>query len=330
MGTPYAFSRGDLPGGEWALWLSGDSWTVVVSQGLLIVLLLLLPTGRLASPAWRKVAWVAVAWLLVTALATAFAAGPLDDILGLRISNPAGLPEPLGWLLAALAPPFRLSAVLLLAVSVASLVSRFRRAQSIERQQLKWLAMAALIFTLVVGATLVGMATIGNEPSSGNEAFIPFLIAGTLSPVLLPAAVGAAIFRYRLFEIDRIISRTVSYLSVVALSGSVFFVSVTALTLVLPSENELAVATSTLGAAALFSPIRRGVKMRVDRRFNRTRYDAERVYQDFVDGLRERVDLDVVVAGWLGVVQETLQPSSAAAWIRPTGAAQLVQAHLNG
>jgi len=134
--------------------------------------------------------------------------------------------------------------------------------------------------------------------------------------VALPVSIGVAVLRYHLYEIDRIVSRTVSYAVVVGVLAVVFFGVVTVLTSLLPAESDLAVAGSTLAVAALFNPVRRRVQAWVDRRFNRSRYDAQKVMDAFSGSLRDRVDPDGVVEGWVGAVSETMQPTTVGVWIR--------------
>jgi hypothetical protein len=134
--------------------------------------------------------------------------------------------------------------------------------------------------------------------------------------VSFPLWFGVAVLRYRLFEIDRIISRTVAYTLVVALLAATFAAAVTVLTSLLPAGSDLRVAASTLVVAALFNPVRRRVQAMVDRRFNRSHYDAMRVGSQFAEVVRDEVDLDRIVSGWLGVVSGTLQPVTASIWIR--------------
>jgi hypothetical protein len=140
-----------------------------------------------------------------------------------------------------------------------------------------------------------------------------------VSMLAIPIAATLAILRYRLFEIDRIISRTVSYAIVIVLLAMVYAVGLTALTSLLDTNSPLAVAGSTLAAAALFNPLRRRVQRGVDHRFNRTRYDAERVMDGFTGTLRDEVDPDWVVTGWVSVVNDTMHPASAGVWVRQGG-----------
>jgi hypothetical protein len=132
----------------------------------------------------------------------------------------------------------------------------------------------------------------------------------------IPLAILLAVLRYRLYEIDRIISRTVTYVSVIALLGGVYLAGLTAMTTILPAESPLAVAGSTLAVAALFNPVRRRIQAWVDRRFSRSRYDAQKVMDRFAGSLQDRVDSEGLVNGWVGVVSETMQPASVSVWVR--------------
>jgi hypothetical protein len=170
---------------------------------------------------------------------------------------------------------------------------------------MKWLVLAFAVFLVGVIAEFGGF-----QYSLVATVFLP---AGLF---LIPVAIFVAVTRYRLYEIDRILSRTVTYAVVIALLAAVYFGAIAALTAFLPSDSPLAVAASTLAAAALFSPIRRRVQSWVDRHFNRSRYDAQRVMADFSDSLRMDVDQDYLVDGWVGVVSETMYPSSAGVWVR--------------
>ena len=311
--------EGGVAGGDWALWLSGDSWTIVLSQGLLVLLMLVFPTGTLASPQWRPIARSVAGWTLITALTTAVAAGPLDDFLGLGIANPAAAPAPIGPLFAAIAGPLRAVGLVWFAAAAVSLVLRFRRSHGIERQQIKWIALASVVTVVGISATLVLLNSAGPDGSGANEWLLPLTIVGTLSPVLLPIAIGIAVLRYRLYDIDRIISRTVSYALLTAVLVSVYGVSVLVLgPLLRPlvGSSDLVVAASTLAIAALFSPARRRIQNLVDRRFNRARYDANRTVEEFRNHLRGDVQLGTLQSDLAGLVGSTLQPSSISVWLR--------------
>ncbi len=217
------------------------------------------------------------------------------------------MPNPeFGWLggpLFALYPVFMGGAVL-------SLFMRYRKAGTIERLQLKWFLFACASFVAALGTEIVLEALGTVEP--------PFLVDAwiSLSILAIPIAATLAILRYRLYEIDRIISRTVSYAIVIAVLASVYAIGLTGLTSLLDSESPLAVAAATLAAAALFNPLRRRVQAFVDHRFNRTKYDAERVMAGFTGSLRDEVDPTAVVDGWVSVVSETMHPASAGVWVR--------------
>jgi hypothetical protein len=184
-----------------------------------------------------------------------------------------------------------------------SVAARFRQAGFDERQQIKWLLAATCVFAL---AYIVG------APSEDERVWW----VASVAMAAIPLSILLAVLRYRLYEIDRIISRTVSYAVVVAFLALLFFGVVTALSSLLPTESDLVIAGSTLAVAALFNPVRRRVQVWVDRRFNRSRYDTQRVMDRFAGSLQDRVDSQEVVNGWVGVVSETMQPVSVAVWVR--------------
>ena len=186
-----------------------------------------------------------------------------------------------------------------------SVVARYRRAETIERLQIKWLLAATSLFAVGFVVTVV------TDDSNDTMWWVLSLLL-----TAIPIAILFAVLRYRLFDIDQIVSRTVSYLVVVGLSAAVFFGVVTAVGSLFQSESDLAIAASTLAVAALFNPVRKRVQSWVDRRFNRSSYDAQRVMDRFAGSLQDRVDSDEVVRGWVGVVSETMQPASVAVWVR--------------
>ncbi len=186
-----------------------------------------------------------------------------------------------------------------------SVVARYRKAGSVERQQIKWLLAAT---SLLAAAYLVGAMT----DDSNDAAW--WVVAVAVAAI--PISILFAVLRYRLYDIDRILSRTVSYVVVIGVLAGVYLLALTAMTNFLPSDSSLSVAASTLAVAALFNPLRRRVQAWVERRFNRSRYDAQQVMERFSGSLRQDLDPDTVVTGWVGVVSETMQPVSAAVWIR--------------
>jgi peptidoglycan/LPS O-acetylase OafA/YrhL len=189
---------------------------------------------------------------------------------------------------------------------------RFRRARGAERQQLRWVAMAAGLLAVAVVATVVGALT-------GHPAVTEW--TSGLFVALLPVAIGAAILRYRLYDLDRIISRTLAWGLLTLLLGGGYASVILGLGQLLGRDSSLAVAAATLAAAALFHPARRRIQAGVDRRFNRRRHDAAQKITAFSDHLREQVDLDTLTAELLGVVDQTMQPTQVSLWLRPSGSA---------
>jgi hypothetical protein len=268
--------------------------------------LLLTPTGSLPSPRWRWWARVAAAAPAVFLLAAALRSKELEPPYP-PIRSPLAVQ--------ALAGPAEVAAGLALAVTglavlvgAASLVLRFRRARGVERQQLKWMAFAAALALVAVAAVTVGAVM--------NEQAVVVGVSGVYMAVL-PLAIGAAILRYRLYDLDRIVSRTLAYGLLTVLLASAYAGVVLGLGRLLPQGSSLVVAAATLAVAAVFQPARRRVQQAVDRRFNRRRYDAAHTIAAFSDRLRQQVDLDTLTAELLAVVEETVQPTRASLWLRP-------------
>ena len=186
-----------------------------------------------------------------------------------------------------------------------SVVARYRRSGMVERQQIKW---------LLTATSLLAVAYVVGAMSDDSNQTVWWVIS--LAVAAIPISILFAVLRYRLYDIDRILSRTVSYVVVIGVLAGVYLLALTAMTNFLPSDSSLSVAASTLAVAALFNPLRRRVQAWVERRFNRSRYDAQQVMERFSGSLRQDLDPDTVVTGWVGVVSETMQPVSAAVWIR--------------
>jgi thiosulfate reductase cytochrome b subunit len=268
--------------------------------------LLLTPTGSLPSPRWRWWARVAAAAPAVFLLAAALRSKELEPPYP-PIRSPLAVQ--------ALAGPAEVAAGLALAVTglavlvgAASLVLRFRRARGVERQQLKWMAFAAALALVAVAAVTVGAVM--------NEQAVVVGVSGVYMAVL-PLAIGAAILRYRLYDLDRIVSRTLAYGLLTVLLASAYAGVVLGLGRLLPQDSSLVVAAATLAVAAVFQPARRRIQQAVDRRFNRRRYDAARTIAAFSDRLRQQVDLDTLTAELLAVVDQTMQPTRVSLWLRP-------------
>jgi ABC-type multidrug transport system fused ATPase/permease subunit len=290
-----ATAPGTLPGGPVAAWLS--AWTWWPAYGLVPLVLLIFPDGRLPSPRWRWAAWLAAGGVAVMTLG--IAASTLDDPVQFALSEeePGGLPA------LVLAVSVIAAAVSFLAALV-SLVLRWRRAWGNEREQLKWVAFTG---ALALAANLV------------LQIFqLPGL--GLVGVVLVPVGAAIAILRYRLYDIDRIISRTLAYGLLTALLGMVYVAGVFGFGRLLNpggQPSELAVAVSTLAVAALFQPARRRVQAAVDRRFNRARYDAARTVETFSARLRDEIDLDTLSTELLAVINQAMQPTRVSLWLRP-------------
>jgi hypothetical protein len=245
------------------------------------------------------------------------AAAPVLTVLGLAVQPDPLAPDYLGNPLAvpALAPGLLVAAVAGIVVTVAgvvvgagSLVLRFRRAHGTDRLQLRWLLLAAACAPALLLVALVG-GILGRDPL--------VLVSLTLCMALLPLATGAAILRYRLYDLDRIISRTLAYGLLTVLLGLGYAAVVLGLGRLLPEGSSLVVAAATLAVAALFQPLRRRLQAVVDRRFNRRRHDAARLIEGFGVRLRDQVDLDGLTAEVLAVVDQTMQPTQASLWLRP-------------
>jgi len=269
-------------------------------------ILLLTPTGSLPSPRWRWWAWVAVAAPLSWQAAIVLGVDTVEYPPFYSLQNPYFVPA-----LAAPAMAVALPALVLTLLSVvvggASLVVRFRRARGEQRQQLRWVASAA-----VVAAAGIPVAMAGISIES------PTVVGGAVlgSAAVLCLAIAAAILRYRLYDLDRIVSRTLAYGLLTVLLGLGYAAVVLGLGRLLGQDSSLAVAAATLAVAAAFQPARRRVQAATDRRFNRRRHDAAQTIDAFSGRLREQVDLDTLRVELLGVVDETMQPTQAWLWLR--------------
>jgi hypothetical protein len=282
---------------------------IVLALALLGFVLLLTPTGTLPSARWRWWARAAVAAPVVSLLAIVLA--PRSAGLGVRATdNPLDLTGLGGALLVIYQLAFAVTNVAVL-VGGASLVVRFRRAQGGERQQLRWVALAAAL-------TVFGSLAILAAFAVGASPVLLGWVAGVYVAIL-PVALAAAILRYRLYDLDRIISRTLAYALLTVLLGLGYALVVLGLGRLLSEEaSTLAVAAATLAVAAAFQPLRRRVQDLVDRRFNRRRHDAAATIEAFSGRLHEQVDLDTLTAELLALVDQTMQPTRASLWLRPS------------
>jgi len=290
---------GVLPGGLMTVWLGEWTWTPTTLVGTL--LLLLFPGDRLSSPRWRPVAWLAVAGMIGVAVHEAFSPGRLETFPD---SNPFGLSGAGGQIADALA----LSYVIVNLAGIAAvslLVIRLHRATGDERQQLKWLAS---------GGTVLFLGVLVSNLLPG-EPVLPILIGY----VAIAAAVGVGILRYRLYDIDVVVNRTLVYGALTATLGLAYLGAVLLLGMALrplTASSNLAIAGSTLAVAALFRPARARIQQVVDRRFYRRKYDATRTLEAFSARLRDEVDLDTLGTDLRAVVNDTMQPAHVSLWLR--------------
>ena len=316
---PFPAAIGSL--GEWM-------WAPAV--GLLgIYLILLFPDGRLPSRRWRPLAWLSGAAILVVSAGSALTPGPMEGLP--RIRNPFGL-EGHPWVVDAAQGVILLLPLCILASAV-SLVLRFLRSRGEEREQIKWLAFAASILGLGFSSFVI-LGTIAPDVLGGVDRLWENLLedAVTLSFAGIPMAVGIAILRYRLYNIDLLINRTLVYGALTATLALIYFGGVTATQVIFGAltgqqeQSQLAIVVSTLVIAALFNPLRRRIQSFIDRRFYRSKYDARKTLEAFSARLREETDLEALNAELVGVVRETMQPAHVSLWLRPDTASKGKQA----
>jgi hypothetical protein len=304
---------GSLPGAEGMVWLTAWFGGPIVFA-LFALVFLLFPDGRLPSRRWRPVVWLELV-AVVCLVASAFEPGPLGNLGLVRVSNPFGIQGAAG-LLGTLG---LVGFFMTLGVAVAggiSLVLRFRRARGVERQQIKWFAFSGVVFCAVFAA---GPFLWSLPKSPGTVWIWPVLFLAGASTI--PVAVGIAILRYRLYDIDLLINRTLVYGSLTATLVAVYFGGIVVLQrlfVVLTGEKStLAVVASTLVIAGLFNPLRRRIQGFIDRRFYRRKYNAAKTLAAFGARLREETDLDTLGDDLVGVARGTMQPEHASLWLRP-------------
>jgi hypothetical protein len=301
---------GSLPAARALAWPQTWLWAPGVSL-IIIFLPLYFPDGRLVSPRWRPVMWLAISLSVSFAIFSAFTPGEVSDVTG--VTNPLGI--------GALRPVLEAVEIVMVwmfpvvvLLSVASLIVRFWRSRGEERQQMKWLtyALAAMSFMILLTNLLDAADSTLYEVVDTLTALV---FAG------IPIATGIAVLKYRLYDIDLIINRTLVYGSLTVTLALVYLGSVVGLQYVFRAltgqESQLAIVASTLAIAALFNPLRRRVQAFVDRRFYRRKYDAARTLEAFSAKLRDETDLDALSDELISVVRETMQPAHVSLWIRP-------------
>jgi hypothetical protein len=303
-GSSAVYAELSLPGWVWATWLS--TWAGGLIFSAVPLVLMLFPDGKPLSPRWRVGVWAAAIALIGLVGHDAFAPGLLEES---DIINPAGIDSLevltevwLGWSM------WGLLALSVVAGGV-SLVLRFRRSRGTYRQQMKWLALAAVL----VGFSFAALV------ATGGEVFV-VAVASAVAILLLPVAVGIAILRYRLYDIDLIINRTLVYLSLTSVLALVYAGGVVGAGSLMREvtgreQSSLVVAASTLVVAALFRPVRTRVQTFIDRRFYRRKYDAARTVESFSARLRDETELEILATELVAAVDDTMQPAHVSIWL---------------
>jgi hypothetical protein len=308
MYTLLAAPGSPLPGGEAAAWFT--SWLWIPQLGSVVFVVLLFPDGRLPSRGWRGFAWLSLLLVLMGALLSALSPGPISVGLG-PIRNPLGVES---------LPSFikiveRVVNTLLFA-AVISLFVRLRRARGLERQQIKWFVYATAL-TICGGILTYPVSEVIGSQWLKWISFVPFIV-GVMA---IPISMGIAILRYRLYDIDTLINRTLVYGLLTAILAAVYFGGVVLLQRLFVAltgeKSTVAVVASTLLIAALFTPLRHQIQSFIDRRFYRRKYDARKTLEAFSAKLRDETNLDALSEDLVGVVKETMQPSHISLWQRP-------------
>jgi hypothetical protein len=307
-------------------------WLWLPTVGLLaIYLVLLFPDGRLPSRRWRPLAWLSGAVIVLLGINSVFAPGELTELEGVR--NPFGL-QGASWLVEAEIGLLLLFVACILASAV-SLILRYRHSGGEVREQIKWIALAGsfvgLLLSIVLGVLIVAevMKVIGGSTPLWLQGLLFVMV---LSFTGVPVAIGFAVLKYRLYDIDLLINRTLVYGSLTLMLALVYFGGVTvtqALFQTFTSQEQLPqliVVASTLLIAAMFTPLKRRIQSLIDRSFYRSKYDARKTLETFSAKLRDETDLDALSEDLTSVVRETMQPAHVSVWLRPDPAQRMVSA----
>ena len=296
-----------LPAGVALAWLT--SWVWILFIGCIALSFLLFPDGRLPGRRWMWLAWLSVLLTSVGAIWEAFSPGVMVSLGSIR--NPLGIEG----LPSAYKPVQTIMFALLFVVTISTFVLRLRRAKRIERQQIKWPAYTAV---MVAGGSVLTY-TVAEAMGARWLEWTGFVIL-IAALVSFPISMGIAIVRYRLYEIDLLINRTLVYGSLTATLVTLYFGGIVVLqrffVLLTGQQSTLAVVASTLLIAALFTPLRRRIQRFIDRRFYRRKYDARKTLEDFSASLRDETDLDALSNDLVGVVRGTMQPAYVSLWLR--------------
>ncbi len=315
--SEYAFyalviQPGALPAGVWMAW---TEFFTPIAWPLMFFALLLFPTGRLPSPRWRPFAWGAAATFALVYVLSALEPGRL---LYVPARNPTGVERAAGIIELSL-NILIIAFIGIVVVIAASVIVRFRQARGDERQQLKWLVYSAVFLGTLAVIGVLNVMVLHNRII---EFAVGILV--TLAVAAVPTAVGVAILRYHLYEIDLLINRTLVYGPLTATLVALYFGTVVLLQWLFVAltgqQSTLAVVASTLLIAALFNPLHRRIQSFIDRRFYRSKYDARKTLEAFSAKLRDETDLEALSAELAGVVRETMRPAHVSIWLRPDAA----------
>ncbi|MBA3390041.1 MAG: hypothetical protein H0U02_11895 [Rubrobacter sp.] len=311
---------GSVPFPVGIAWL--NNWLWVPAVGILGTYpFLLFPDGRLPSSRWRPLAWISGAVIALVSVGVAFSPGPLQGFGG--VQNPFALLQP--WMMLAFWAVLPLLPLCMFASAV-SLMLRYRRSRGVERQQIKWIAFAASVVGLLY---LIAMILSFVFPSAswfapGSPLWMDFVdYTALLSFILIPLAVGFAVLKYRLYNIDLLINRTLVYgvltvsLALIYLGGVATVQAIFRALTGQEQQTQLAIVASTLAIAALFNPLRTRIQSFIDRRFYRRKYDARQTLEAFSARLRNETDLDELGDDLMSVVRETMRPEHTSLWLRP-------------
>jgi uncharacterized membrane protein YidH (DUF202 family) len=298
-----------------AAWITHWSWFLFLGM-VFMILPQVFPTGKPIPYRWTTAFRVTLAYIVLFSIVLAF--GRTQIVLSdITLQNPYGF-IPIEQLVDATVPEFVVTTLLLgfVGFSWASLAIRYRRSPGIERQQIRWVAFALGILAGTFAlASILSIVLEGD--CCGTDAFGPvFDILGTLAFLGVPAAIGISVLRYRLYDIDRIIRRTLAYTLLTGVLAITYLVGVLLLQRILPAQSPLAIVLSTLVIAALFTPLRRRIQSMIDKRFYRSRYDPQEALAAFNADLRKQFDSDQIYESMLDLVDETVKPTHASLWIR--------------
>jgi hypothetical protein len=304
----YELGHHSLPFGRAAAWLT--TWFTIPGFALFIHLLLRFPTGHVPSPRWIWASRLATTSLIVTTVGYALRPGPIDNVPAL--SNPLGSVAP-RWVSELGVSVGDTLLPLAGFVAIASLFLRYRRAQGVERQQMKWFVAAVSIFPI-----LFVVSQFVDQVGGSEDDYLGFIVI-VVALLLIPLSMGVGILKHRLYDIDVVVNRALVYGTLTGILGGAYLGIVVVLQRFADSftrDSDLAIAGSTLVVAALFRPLRVRVQAFIDRRFYRRKYDAAETLGEFSSRLRDQVDLDSLTQELVDVVGSTMQPAHASVWLR--------------